>query len=113
MSVFERGRKLLRDRHDKQNLVAFALRGRRIVSVGHNSYTRTHPEQSRLAKKVGQPDRQFLHAEVAALLKAPRDADTLVVVRINKQGELVNASPCPVCREAIRLFNPKMKVFHS
>lgn len=111
--MFERGRRLLLNQATKkQNLIAFAVRRRRIVSVGYNSYTKTHPYQQSLSAKVGQL-RPFLHAEIAALLKAPKDVDSLYVMRINKQGELVNAAPCPVCRLAIRLFNPKMKVFHS
>lgn len=111
--MFERGRRLLLRRStSKQNLVAFAVRRRRIVAVGYNSYSKTHPYQQYLSAKVGQ-QRPFLHAEIAALLKAPKDADSLYVMRINKQGELVNAAPCPICRLAIGLFNPKMKVFHS
>lgn len=62
---------------------------------------------------VDQPKREYLHAELVALLRAPSDADTLVVVRRNKQGEVCNAAPCPVCTLAINVFNPRMKVIHS
>lgn len=111
--MFERGRRLLlRQATKKQSLVAIACRGRRVIAVGYNSYSKTHPFQHRMSAKVGQ-QRPYLHAEIAALLKSPRDIDSLYVVRINKQGELVNAAPCPVCRLAIGLFNPKLKVFHS
>lgn len=93
--------------------MAVTLRKGRIVSIGFNSYTKTHPEQKRYAALAGQPNREYLHAELAALLRAPRDADTLVVVRINKAGEPVNAKPCPVCAIAINHFNPTLRVIHS
>lgn len=114
MSYLLRGRRLLRKHgsNGKQSLIALVLRQGQIVSVGRNSYCKTHPRQSRLAEKVGQPKREYLHAEIAALLKAPRNADTLVVVRLNKQGDFCNAKPCEICQLAIREFGIKT-VIHS
>lgn len=112
-SVFERGRRLLRKKVGQQRIVAFVLRKGKIVAQGFNSYTKTHPRQASLAKAVGQPKREYLHAEVSALLRAPRDSDTLVVIRMDRQENLVCAAPCPVCCLAIRRFNPNLKVIHT
>jgi deoxycytidylate deaminase len=108
-----RGRDLLENIHTSQKIVAFVIRKNRVVSTGVNSYTKTHPRQAHYGKLAGQPKRQYLHAEIAALLRAPSDADTLVVIRVNKAGEFVNSKPCPVCALAIRHFNPEMKVIHT
>ena len=97
----------------KQPLIAFVLRRGRVVSVGFNSYTKTHPKQKHYATLAGQPNREYLHAELAALLRAPRDSDTLMVVRLNKAGDPVCAKPCPVCVAAIHHFNPNLNVIHS
>ena len=78
------------------------LRKGRIVVRSTNVFGKTHPMQSRLAQQVGQPYRVSLHAELRALLN-PKAAscDTLVVGRVNRQGELCLARPCPVCQLAI------------
>lgn len=114
MSYLELGRRLLqrRGRQPGPSLVAIVLRARRVVGVGYNSYVKTHPRQRALAEKVGEPHRVYLHAEVAALRRAPRNADTLVVVRINKAGGLCNAKPCPCCQLACDVFGIKT-IIHS
>jgi deoxycytidylate deaminase len=78
------------------------LRKGRIVIRSTNVFGKTHPMQSRLADRVGQPYRVSLHAELRALLN-PKAAtcDTLVVGRVNRQGDLCLARPCPVCQLAI------------
>jgi deoxycytidylate deaminase len=98
---------------DRHRICAFALYKGKIVAVGFNSYVKTHPQQAFFARMVGQHRKEYLHAEVAALLRAPRHADSLLVVRINKKGEYVSAKPCPICDFAIRYFNPELKVYHT
>ena len=44
----------------------------------------------------------YLHAEIAALVKCRDDADTIIVARINSEGKLRNAKPCPVCTMALK-----------
>lgn len=83
------------------------------MSVGVNSYTKTHPKQRLFAQLAGQPKREYLHAEVSALIRGPRDADTLLVIRIDKQGNFVCAKPCPVCDLAVSHFNPNLRVIHT
>lgn len=75
----------------------------RVLSVGQNSYVKTHPVQAQHAKKVGLPDKQFLHAEVAAIIKCKdlSKAHRIFVSRWNANGEPVLAKPCPVCSSAL------------
>lgn len=113
MRLFELGKRLLQHRKGQQKLVAFCLRKGKIVSVGFNSYVKTHPYQAKLAKQVGQPKREYLHAEIAALVKSQGRVDSICIVRLSATNTYTLARPCPVCMEAIRLKNPKMEIFHS
>ena len=96
-----------------QSIVAFTTKGNRICGTGFNSYRKTHPAQAKYARIANQPKREYLHAEISALLRSPNDVDTLFVLRFNKQGNPVCAKPCPVCRVAIGIFNPRLKVIHT
>lgn len=111
--IKEKARELLKTHEGRYTLMAFGIRKNRIYSGAVNSYTKTHPLQSFYGKKVGQPNREYLHAEIAALLRAPKDIDTLLVVRINKKGEFACAKPCEICCLAIEKFNPNLKVVHT
>ena len=71
-----------------------------IVSHATNS-RKTHPMQAEYAKRTGKEQKVSLHAEIAALIRARDDIETVVVARINKRGELRNSRPCPICRLAL------------
>ena len=71
-----------------------------IVSHATNS-RKTHPMQAEYAKRTGKEQKVSLHAEIAALIRAREDIETVVVARINKRGELRNSRPCPICRLAL------------
>ena len=76
----------------------------RVLSVGKNSYVKTHPKQARHAYKVGLPDKIFLHAEMDAIIRC-RDlsvAHKILVTRVTRNGKYGNAKPCPVCQSAIK-----------
>lgn len=83
--------------------IIYDKRGR-VLSVGKNSYIKTHPLQNKHACKVGLPDKQFLHAEIHAisLCRSLQRAHRIVVTRFDARGEPKNAKPCPVCVSAIR-----------
>lgn len=83
---------------------AFALDDKGvIISKGCNSFVKTHPMQKKYADDVGLHYKIYLHAEVAALVKAHKKVDTLVIARIRQSdNKLAIARPCPVCSEAIR-----------
>lgn len=91
--------------------ICYDKRGR-IVSEAFNNYNKTHPYQASLAKRVGMPEKQVLHAEVAALLKAgTKQVYKIKVERYNKDGSPANACPCPICQLAIKEFGVKVVEF--
>lgn len=75
----------------------------KLLSVGRNSYVKTHPLQAKAAAAVGQPTRIYLHAEIAALVKLKdwSKAHRMVVTRYNKGGEPCLAKPCLTCQHVI------------
>jgi len=82
--------------------VIYDKRGR-VISVGQNSYVKTHPLQAKHANQVGLPDKQFLHAEIHAIVRC-RDlskAHRIFVSRWDSKGNPALAKPCPVCMSAI------------
>lgn len=89
----------------KYNITAIIYDKRgRVLSIGKNSYAKTHPLQIHHCQKVGLPHKQFLHAEVHAIVKCKNldKAHKIVVMRYDKEGTPQNAKPCPVCQSAIR-----------
>jgi tRNA(Arg) A34 adenosine deaminase TadA len=88
------------------NFVAIIVdRKNRIRSIGLNSYRKTHPLQKKYADIVGMPDREFLHAEIHAIVSLQdfslTDIYTIYIARVNKQGKIMPAQPCPICRKAL------------
>lgn len=75
----------------------------RVLSVGVNSYDKTHPLQAKYALECGLPDKQFLHAEVAAILKLqkPYLARRIRVERYDSKGRPAMAKPCVICQKVI------------
>jgi deoxycytidylate deaminase len=97
----------------KQNVIALAYSKRgKLLSIGRNSYIKTHPMQARLAYKTGQPHKIYIHAELDALLKAREQPHTLKVFRIGPKGDYLNVKPCPICQLAITEFGVK-KIIHT
>ena len=86
---------------------AYAANGR-LLAVGHNSYTKTHPVQAHYARLAGQHQKVYLHAEIDALVKAKSQVHKLAIVRYGKRGETRLAKPCPVCELAINNFRVKL-----
>ena len=83
--------------------IIYDKRGR-VLSVGQNSYIKTHPMQARLAQKVGLEHKIYLHAEISAITRCMdiSRAHRILVTRYNRHGEPALAKPCPVCASAIR-----------
>jgi tRNA(Arg) A34 adenosine deaminase TadA len=82
--------------------IIYDKRGK-VISVGQNSYVKTHPLQAMYAAKAGMPDRQFLHAEIHAIVKCKdlTKAHKIFVSRWDRKGLPALAKPCPVCMSAI------------
>lgn len=88
-------------RHDVTAII-YDKRGR-VLSVGKNNYVKTHTLQAHHARLVGEPYRQYLHAEIHAITRCPnlRRAHRIVVYRYHKNGQPAPAAPCAICRSAI------------
>lgn len=78
---------------------------KRITGRGHNRL-KTHPK---LYNEYGYYSQ---HAEVVAVMKARGEGDTLVVVRIAKNGSLTCSMPCRKCMEFMKDHGIKT-VFYS
>ena len=90
----------------KQHHVTAVIYDRKgkVLSIGQNSYVKTHPQQAHHAKKVGLPEKQFLHAEIAAIVKCRnlKKAHKIFVSRWSSEGSPLLAKPCPICESAIK-----------
>lgn len=80
----------------------------RVLSIGKNSYVKTHPLQAKYAKRIGRDEQVFLHAEVHAITRC-RDlskAYRILVVRYDQNGVQRLAKPCKLCELAIKECTP-------
>lgn len=82
--------------------IIYDKRGR-VLSIGKNSYVKTHPLQTLHAEKVGMPHKKFLHAEIHAIAKCQdlTKAHRIRILRFDSMGNPKLAKPCPVCQSAI------------
>lgn len=81
----------------------------RLLSVGFNSYTKSHPLMASLAKEVGHIDQIYLHAEIAAILRAKdKQIHRISIERYDAAGRPALAAPCPICQRAIKMFGIKI-----
>lgn len=87
--------------------IAYDRHGR-VLAIGRNSYTKTHPVQAKYAERAGFPKRIYLHAEIDALIKAKAQVYKLSVIRVGKDGRTRLAKPCPVCELAINNHRVKL-----
>ena len=74
-----------------------------ILSIGKNSYIKTHPMQAKYAAQNDEDYKIYLHAEIHAitLCKTPDKIHKLVVMRFNADGSPAKAKPCNICRRAL------------
>lgn len=82
----------------------------KFLSRAKNSYTKSHPLQAHFASLVGEPKRIFLHAEIAALLKAGTEkVHTLELW----SPDAPSVHPCKICSKAITAFGVKKVILHT
>lgn len=76
----------------------------KVLSVGFNSYIKTHPLQARHAQRNQEPSKIFLHAEIHAIARCRQldRAHRILVTRFDKHGHPQLAKPCKVCQSAIK-----------
>ena len=79
------------------------------MSVGRNSYVKTHPLMAKMAGQCGEHHKIFLHAEVDALVKLKdwSRPHKMVITRFRRNGAPAMAKPCKVCQSVINLANIK------
>lgn len=94
--------------------IIYDKRGR-ILSIGKNSYVKTHPIQARYASKVGQDQRIYLHAEIQAIARCTclERAHRMLITRFGSRGEPRLAKPCRICEEAIKDLTPIKRVEYT
>lgn len=85
-----------------------------ILSIGKNSYIKTHPLQKKYALIAGLPHKQYIHAELAAIIKLKdvSKAYSIEVIRLNNKGEGLLAKPCIICQQAIK-NTPSEHIIHT
>ena len=84
----------------------------RVLSVGYNSYTKTHPLQYHFASIAGMKERIYLHAEIDALLKAGKhQVHSMFIERYGTNDRPLLAAPCPICMQAIKAYGVKVVSF--
>ena len=98
----------------KHSITAIAYtKSGRIISIGHNSYIKTHPLQASIASSVSLDKKIYLHAEIDAIIRAKGTRiHKLFIFRLGKSNQFLNAAPCPICTKAIALYGIK-KVIHT
>jgi len=99
-------------KHDITALI-YDKRGN-LLSMGRNSYVKTHPLQAKYAKDVGEDYKVFVHAEIHAIARC-RDlnkAHKIVIMRYGKSGQPLLAKPCRICEHAISFTNIK-EIVHT
>ena len=83
-----------------------------VLSIGQNSYVKTHPLQARAAKRLGKEESCYLHSEISALVrlkgKDKKRAYKIHVARLMKNGKTGTAKPCIICQKAISDFGIKL-----
>lgn len=93
--------------------IIYDKRGR-VLSIGKNSYVKTHPLQAKHAKACGEHHKLFLHAEIHAITRC-KDLDRayrMVITRYYANGQPALAKPCIICQEALT-YTPIKIIEHT
>lgn len=94
----------------KVKMGAVIFRKKMIISVGYNHVLKSarhlHPKFQKWSGSI--------HAEVDAILKARTDLRrcSILVVRINRLGEIRTSKPCELCLSYLKFVNIK-RVYHT
>ena len=79
---------------------AFGYRGNKLLAIGQNQPDKTNPKAFKIAQKFNlQNNYPYLHAETDLISRLWNDYRidsnlTMVIIRLNKNGELRNSKPC-------------------
>jgi tRNA(Arg) A34 adenosine deaminase TadA len=76
--------------------------GGRIIAEAQNHMGKSHPLQAKYAKRAGEGNKIWLHAEIRALIQARETPEEIWIARIWRDGSLALAKPCAICTLAIQ-----------
>ena len=85
--------------------IAFLIRCGKIIHIGTNS-CKSHPETLKYAYKDHQ--KVGIHAELNVCMKSGKENlkdYSMVVLRVDRKGNLANSRPCCGCQSVIKQFN--------
>jgi len=85
--------------------IAFLIRSGKIVHIGTNS-CKSHPETLKYDYKDHQ--KVGIHAELSVCMKSGKEDLSdfkMVVLRVDRKGNLANSKPCCGCQSVIKQFN--------
>lgn len=99
--AFKKARQIPYKRGERRVYSIITDKRGRIVAEGQNSYTKTHPTQKMIACCVGLPDKEYLHAEMQAIIRSRGEGSNIYIARVDSKGNPKLAKPCPVCEHAI------------
>ena len=88
----------------KPNITAIIYDKRgRVLSIGKNSYIKTHPLQAKYAKAHGEDQKTVMHAEIHAITRCKdlSKAHKMLITRYYADGRPALAKPCKICQSAI------------
>lgn len=112
----DRLHKLAESSHDFRCRISAILADKEIISIGFNK-RKSSPFQKRFATNN---HRIFLHAEIACLIDFLRKFSEdrckfydVYILRINKNGELMDSLPCPGCLGAMEYFGIRSIIFYK
>lgn len=90
----------------KQNITAIIYdKHDNILSIGKNSYKKTHPVQAYYAQLTKQPYKIYLHAEIHAIVQL-KHYHKPYKIQIIRQNQLPS-KPCKLCMQAIQHYKIK------
>ena len=87
-----------------------------ILGQAGNMYTKSSPKQKRWAILAKQPEREFLHAEIATMLRAiktGKEISKLYVARVDASGNIKDGKPCSVCSLMLATEFPHVEIIWS
>ena len=85
--------------------IAFLIRCGKIIHIGTNS-CKSHPETLKYAYKDHQ--KVGIHAELNVCMKSGKENlkdYSMVVLRVDRKGNLANSRPCCGCQSVVKQFN--------
>lgn len=96
-------------KHQDMTAIIYDKKGR-VLSIGKNSYVKTHPLMHLHGMKVGLTEKKCQHAEISAIVKCRNldKAHKIYVTRYDKHGNPLLAKPCPICLSAIMATSIKI-----